>query len=131
MTKFYTDEKKKIINSKLLDEEAEKIAKSFFDRRNKVSGSQLRKFFNEVKDLEKKIEVRGWDEIMPLVKMVKSKICYATSPTKIKPFERDVYNKFKDFIQEGINSIEDKRDFEAFSKYFEAVVGFYYGNGGK
>ena len=129
--KFYMDEEKKILNSQLLEESAEKVASGFIEGNNQVSSSQLRKFYNEIKGLEKKNEITDWEIIFPLVKMVKSKVAYATAPKKIKWNDKNVYSNFKNFINEGLNSIQDEKDFLAFCKYFEAVVGYYYGKGGK
>jgi CRISPR type III-A-associated protein Csm2 len=133
---YFKDAEKTIMNPELLDKTAREKAKQFFDTDNRgrtiyVSSHQLRKFYNEVKNLEKKLKVNDWDIIYPMVKMIKSKIAYATSDSKIKNTERKLYRKFKDFLVEGIDSIQDQKDFHAFCKYFEAVVGYYYGEGGK
>lgn len=129
--KYYSDEKKETLDHSLFDN-ALKVAKSFFDSQgNKISGSQLRKFYDEVKSLEKKIGKIGWNSVFPLMKMLKSKILYATAPTKINKKEKEVYNNFKNFIIENIDSIKDEKDFKAFCLYFEAVVGYYFGEGGR
>ena len=77
------------------------------------------------------LEKSNWDVVFPLVKMMKSKIVYATSEKKISRYDKGVYMKFKDFLISGIDSIDDEKDFFAFCKYFEAVIGYFYGNGGK
>ncbi len=137
---YFKDPEKKVLNEKLLDSEAERIAKSFFQepsgkfrRRVMVSSNQLRKFYNEIKSLEKKLDSQSFEKIYPLVKMVKSKVAYATAPSKINKNEEAVYGRFKAFITENIDSIplDGEKEFRAFCKFFEAVVGFYYGNGGK
>jgi len=135
--KFFDDAEKKIINSRILDEDAEKIARSLFldkgyNKKNGISSSQLRKFFNEIKSLEKKYDYdKNWAAVKPLVKMVKSKVAYANTVRKVSQYNKPFYDKFQVFINNGIFSIEDERDFKAFSKMFEAVVGFYYGLGGE
>ena len=141
MAKFFVDQEKKIMNAQLFDEDALMVAKSFFDtftdrqgreKKNMVSSSQLRRFYNEVKSIEKKLMVDGWASVFPLVKMLKSKVSYATSRSVVKKVgEEKVYSRLKEFIIDGVNSITDEKDFYAFSKYFEAVVGYYYGEGGK
>lgn len=136
---FFEDEQKKIINHHLLDSKAEQVAKTFFNfkpgkKPDMVSSSQLRKFYNEVKTLEKKLENQPFSMVFPLIKMIKSKAAYATAPSKIKSrYEQPLYMNFKNFLVEGIDSIPEngEKEFQAFCKYFEAVVGFYYGNGGK
>ncbi|GAB4334712.1 MAG: hypothetical protein Kow0037_13500 [Calditrichia bacterium] len=137
---FYLDPEKKKINPDLLDKEAKNIAASLLgtvtDRRGReknvqVSSHQLRKFYNEVKSLEKKTKMFGWDTAEPMVRMVKAKISYATAESKIDSSERKYYRNFKNFLTKGIDSIKDEKDFSAFCKFFEAVVGYYYGEGGK
>ncbi|MBU4486124.1 MAG: type III-A CRISPR-associated protein Csm2 [Candidatus Delongbacteria bacterium] len=133
--KFFDDNGKKVINFRILDEEAEKIAQSLFfvsgRNKNGVSSSQLRKFFYEIKSLEKKYDYeKNWDTVKPLVKMIKSKVAYANTEKKVGRFNKPYYDKFTEFINTGIYSIEDEKDLKAFSKMFEAVVGFYYGLGG-
>ncbi len=133
---FYTDTEKKCLNKDLLDKNALETAKSFFgeDRWGNglsVSSHQLRRFYNEVKTLEKKLSKSEWQVIFPLVKMLKSKVAYATSDAKIKRNEQNVYKNFRNFLLSSIDSITDEKDFLAFCKYFEAIVGFYYGEGGK
>ncbi len=136
---YFKDSDKKIINEQLLDAKAEQVAKSFFKfekgrRPRMVSSSQLRKFYNEVKALEKKLDNQPFAVVYPLIKMVKSKVAYATAPSKIgSRDEIPLYKNFKDFLMESIDSIPEdgEKEFRAFCTYFEAVVGYYYGNGGK
>jgi CRISPR-associated protein Csm2 len=140
----YFNEKGKI-KATLLDEEAKKVADSLVEyqkerdgsiRRNKqgkvvivpkktLNSAQLRRFYNDFKQLEKKIKMKGFEEIKPLIKMVKSKVSYASNPSnqKIPP-------QFKQFLIKNVDCINSKKEFEAFMLYFEAVVGFYYGKEG-
>lgn len=132
---FYQDPEKKVIRADLLDKEAENIASSFFSGNGRrpmmVSSHQLRRFYNEIKNLEKQLDHADWEIVYPMVRMVKSKISYATADSKIRRDEQPLYRNFKDFLTGGIDSISDVKDFKAFCKMFEAVVGFYYGKGGK
>ena len=118
------------IKTELLDEKAASIAESFVekDRRNpnrlsrgSLSSAQMRRFFSEFRQLEKKVKFKDFDKVKPLIKMVKSKASYAANrPTPIP-------KTFKDFLVNNINGINTKEDFEAFMLHFEAVVGFFYG----
>jgi len=125
----YFDEKGNIRNG-LLDREAEEKAKSFVHPRdrnsNPLTSAQLRRFYNEFKGLEKKVAAKGFDATLPLIKMVKSKAAYSANPKNPK-----IPRAFKDFLSENIDAINQKRDFEAFMLFFEAVVGFCYGQGMK
>ena len=130
------------IRSALLDEEAKLTADSWVvylkekdgsikkDRRGKpmtnntktLSSAQLRRFFNDFKQLEKKVKKQEFEKVKHLIKMAKSKASYASNPSnqKIPP-------QFKQFLIENVDSINSKEDFEVFMLHFEAVVGFYYG----
>lgn len=150
------------IRKELLDREAFEQARKFFQYKiNKKTGevemkkgrkvidnnarktlslSQLRRFYNECRQLERKVESEiaallkadnnseemkkeeGFSKIKPLIKMVKAKAAYAANPSNPK-----IPEVFKKFLQENIDRIETYRDFKTFMLYFEAVVGFYYG----
>ena len=133
------------IRSELLDEEAKALADSLMipqkerdgsvrrnrqgkalpDAKKTLNSAQLRKFYNDFKQLEKKVAKQDFEKVKPLIKMVKSKASYASNPSnqKIPP-------QFKQFLINNVDSINSKEEFEAFMLYFEAVVGFYYGKEG-
>lgn len=131
-------DKNGVIRSDLLEQEALQKANSFvkhYDKYNKktkktekkltkdsLSSSQLRKFFNEFRQLEKKVKFEGFDKVKPLIKMVKSKAAYASNPKNPK-----IPGAFKDFLNSNLDRIEKEKDFQAFMLHFEAVVGFFYG----
>lgn len=120
------------IHVKLLDEEANKIAQSFVvrDSRNPrklvskqtLSSAQLRRFFSEFRQLEKKVKVKDFNEVKPLIKMVKSKASYSANPSNPK-----IPATFKNFLINNVDQIDTRKEFEAFMLHFEAVVGFFYG----
>jgi len=118
------------IRVELLDEMAAKTAESFVERdsrtnrltRGSLSSAQLRRFFSELRQLEKKVKVMGFDKVKPLIKMVKSKASYAANPANPK-----IPASFKSFLINNIDEIQTGKDFEAFMLHFEAVVGFFYG----
>lgn len=130
----YFDQKGNI-RAELLDTEAldqaEKFVVRFFnkkfrkeeiDNKRSLSSAQLRKFFNEFRQLEKKVDMEGFEKVKPLIKMVKSKASYAANPSNPK-----IPNAFKKFLLENIDIINKENEFRAFMLYFESVVGFYYG----
>ncbi len=133
-TKGFYDSKG-YIREELLTTEAEKIAKLFADvennGRNKLSNSQLRAFFNEVKGLNNRISRTkdNWQEVYPMVLMIKSKIEYrASKDTKM--------NVLKMFLLKGIAYIQKSNrenkgceTFKTFVTFFEAIVGYSYGQG--
>ena len=130
----YFDEKG-VIRSDLLEKEASKQAEEFIqyyenrktgrksmDSKRSLSSAQLRKFFNEFRQLEKKVGIEGFDKVKPLIKMVKSKAAYASNPSNPK-----IPRSFKNFLITNLDHIENKDDFQAFMLHFEAVVRFFYG----
>jgi CRISPR-associated protein Csm2 len=119
------------IREELLDQEAGRLAESFVKRDQRdptrtiknqsLSSAQLRRFFSEFRQLEKRIAVKGFDQVKPLIKMVKSKASYAANRQPAIP------PAFKHFLINNVNQINTQKDFEAFMLHFEAVVGFFYG----
>lgn len=122
---YYSDPKCEIIKTELLDTKAEELAKSFVDRPPKLSSAQMRRFFGEFRQLEKKANAIGFDPVKPLIKMIKSKASYAST----RPNNR-IPDTFKKFLNDNVNAINSKEDFKAFMLHFEAVVGFFYGQPG-
>ena len=137
---YFEDDAKQVIRENLLNEKADQLAESFkqgdFNSRPKrepLSQTQLRRFFNDVQQLQKKYEHQWRDaerqaklnendakrqafpRIKPHVKMLKSKVAYAFE--KIPP-------SFETFMNESIEQVGDHHDFDAFLAHFEAVVGF-------
>ena len=151
---FYEDEKKEKIKVCLLESTAKEWAKKFnkpkyptnkFEKNPPLSSSQLRKFHFEVKSLEERLEneIKTLEEksttevnpndvfvkLRPFVKMIKSKVAYVCRTPNSK--DRKVPDEFKQYIDEMIGKIEDYKDFKAFALSFEAVVGYFYGEGGR
>lgn len=123
------------IRKELVSSEAEDAAKRFVTRNERqkhpITSAQLRKFYNEFKGLEKKLQFRAktadveesaFRGILPLVKMVKSKVAYASGGNKVP-------RSFADWLNANVDAINSARDFRAFLLHFEAVVGFCYGCG--
>ncbi|MCM8794011.1 MAG: type III-A CRISPR-associated protein Csm2 [Candidatus Omnitrophica bacterium] len=121
---FFEDKDKTIIKKELLDQKAEEIAKNL---QSGLTSAQLRKFYHDAKTIQRRIELEGNNEeifkkYLPEIKMIKAKAAYASNPKKPK-----IPKKFNDFLTAGIKKIEDYKDFKAFMKHFEAVVGYLYG----
>ena len=132
---FYDENKK--VKSTLFDEDAQKVANKLVGVDNRgnhqgVSRSQLRKIFDEVKRLKKSVEVKdNWDDVYPMVKMIKSKTAYSIAKAISKDkWTRNYYESLGDFIKSGINNIKCFEDLKVFCLLFEAVYGFYYELGG-
>ena len=131
----YFDDTGKHIRSELLNEEAQQAAATFvvkrrdgrgINERDSIKNSQLRRFFNEFKGLERRLLQQTGDQeeafkgIKPMVKMTNAKVVYAQA-------RRVVPQAFVSWLQNHVRYIETARDFKAFLLHFEAVVGFCYG----
>lgn len=141
----------------LLDKEAEEFARYLIYSEQKkdkfkkpiegqfnyfgVSRHQVRRLYDEIKqykrqldDKKKPAEVEQvWEEIKPLVKMVRAKTAYMVARMKDKEKRNETkqcYDNLYYFIDKSLNLIDKKEDFVNFCLLFEAVYGFYYGHGG-
>lgn len=113
------------LKESLLTSFAEDQATAFVQDR--LNSSQLRKFYHEVKALEAKIEAGGFEANAPFVKMLRSKVAYAC-PVR---GDRKIPESFARFLWKHIEQVRSEKDFKAFGTVFEAIVGFFYGKGGR
>ncbi|NLE14255.1 MAG: type III-A CRISPR-associated protein Csm2 [Spirochaetales bacterium] len=132
---------KKKVKPELFDAKAQEIANRFYketiNRFNQrpvqvgVSGTQLRRVFDEVKrfDYLLQLDSESWDAQLPYIKMIKSKIRYTIARMTRNERNQDVldcYAALSSFLIEGIDAIHEQQDYEVFLALFEAVYGFYY-----
>lgn len=118
MIKYYTSEN--TIDPVWVDAKAQEAAKSL----TSINSSQLRKFYADVKTLERQWISNGKDEaafaaILPMFKLLKAKSAYALK-------RRVVPEEFKTWLWEHVEAVKTARDFKVFLLHFEAVVGFSY-----
>lgn len=115
-----------IIDPAWVDAHAEAAARSFFtDNKSRLAASQLRKFYGDVKALERQWQNGGGDEaafaeVLPLVKLLKAKSSYACKCNVVP-------ENFRKWLCDHVDSVNSARDFRVFVLHFEAVVGFSYG----
>lgn len=128
----FTDEKGNL-REELLTKEAQDIAKHLI-KEDKLSNSQLRAFFNEVKAINNRLDDKkeNFEKIYYMLLMLKSKIEYRAS----KQNDGKKMKGFKKFLTESINYIQTEnktgKGYEAFKNFvifFETVVGYCYGEG--
>lgn len=132
---FYKPDGK--VNGELYDTVAQDIAKSLIENTGRspigVSRHQLRRLFEETKRLKRQLEGTNvtWDDVYPLVKLLKSKTSYAVSRAIKNSMKDEKYYRYlKNFIHSGIDKVQTENDYEVFCNLFEAVYGFYYEMGG-
>lgn len=117
---FFEDAKKEILKVELIEKKAKEKGHLFANK--KLTRAQIRRFFHDVKSLQAKVEAQSFEVVKPLIKMLKSKVAYASRAGG----QQSIPKEFKDFINECVDNINEKKDFDAFCLYFEAVLGFYY-----
>ncbi len=128
---FFYEEKngQEVIREELVTSKAEEWARSFIKARPSLSSAQLRRFYHDVKSLEARITSDGeFTGNRPLIKMLKSKVAYACPRTYSG---RKVPWEFREFVEKCVDKINRWKDFQAFALVFEAVVGYFYGEGGR
>jgi len=126
---FFFEEKngQEVIREELLTSKAQEWAKGFLRARPPLHAAQLRRFYHDVKSLEAKVtSEEEFTRSRPLIKMLKSKVAYACPKTY---GGRKVPWEFREFIEECVNKIDQLKDFQTFTLVFEAVVGYFYGEG--
>ena len=98
-----------------------KFEKNF--KKDPIKTTQMRKFYDQVlsKYNEVKIDKKEFDEVLPFVKMINSKVEYA--------YSRELVSKsFRKMMITSIEQINDEKKLENFKLFFEAVIGFYKGS---
>ena len=131
---MYYKEDGRTIDPRWVDSEALSVARKLVTKdyngkvdKDSIKSSQLRKFYADVKSLERTWEYQGRTDtaflgILPQIKILKAKAAY--------PTRRGVVPRgFVTWINSHVDNISSPDDFRAFLLHFEAVVGFCYGEG--
>lgn len=95
-------------------------AKGWADAISRTKKTQVRNFYDKVLELENRTKKEEWEDVLPFVKMLNSKVEYALTRKVASP-------EFKDMMSQCIAQINSKEDLKTFKLFFEAVVGFYKG----
>ena len=104
----------------LFNKTAEKWAKEIGKG---VKNTQIRKFYDKVLKLYEKSQKEDFREILPFVKMLNSKVAYASQ--RSSGGKKLVNEVFVEMMNECINQIDSKEKLENFKLFFEAVLGFH------
>ena len=106
--------------NKTAKEWAEKIGA---DKKFGVQNTQMRKFYDKVLELNEKAKHKDFDEVLPFVKMLNSKVAYASQ--RSSGSGKIVNSTFVSMINSCVNQVAKKEDLNTFKLFFEAVVGFH------
>ena len=137
MSDLYEDVGKRIIHKDLFDERAKTYATSI----KKVSPTQIRRIYDELKRLKRKVEKikneegnnseQEFRKLLPYLFMEKSKIAYTIARAKKNKRREDAesYDNLKKIIDIFITkqNIQTKEDYIVFCDLMEAILGFHYG----
>ncbi len=119
LMRFYDSEGE--VRPELFDTNAQKIAETFDEApKDANSYTQLRRFYDEVVDLQDRIEENpnAFGELLPVIRMLNAKAAYAKGRKKVD-------ENFVKFIKTSIGQIKTAKDLHIFKTFFEAVMGFY------
>ena len=112
-------------DGELLNKTAKKWAKKIGAGRGGVKNTQIRKFFDQVlklhQDAKHTEDFNG--EILPFVKMLNSKVAYASS--RNSGGGKLVNQAFVEMMSSCINQVNSKEKLNTFKLFFEAVIGFH------
>jgi CRISPR-associated protein Csm2 len=88
---------------------------------DRTKKTQARNFYEKVLELEAKSQNEAWENVLPFVKMLNSKVAYGVS-RKVVSFE------FEKMMNRAIMQINTPEDLRVFKLFFEAVLGFFKGS---
>ncbi|MDL0089652.1 type III-A CRISPR-associated protein Csm2 [Campylobacter gastrosuis] len=101
-------------DKELLNQTAEKTANAI----SKMTSNQIRNFYDYVLNLNERANSEDFDEILPFVKMLNSKVAYSKG-------KGNADQNFVQMIKKCIEQVNTKDDLNVFKLFFEAVLGFY------
>lgn len=99
---------------------AEDIASKLGQSRPEMTKHQLRRFYNHLKTLERKLDVTGnYLSINEGIQILQAHVTNAaySNPPKVPRL-------FEDFIKINVRKVNDSKSFYGFLKHFQAIVGF-------
>ena len=115
-----------------MEEPVLKLAEELGRELGQNSTSQVRRFYNAIKALERQAKGEG-GQIKPQLILLKSQVAYAYARAQKREKDHGVaFAKFKDFMDASLERVkEDPDQLRDFARFFEIVYGFYYPYGKK
>lgn len=120
---FYKE--KGMVRPELMDTEAAKIA----DRILKVKPTQMRRIFDQVKQLRRRLEAgEEWGQIEPLVRLQKAQLAYTIRRGKKNGGRESEasWDELGKFLNDCIDSVKTQADYSVFCDLMEAVYAYHY-----
>ncbi len=110
-----------ILDYKRDDELFNKRAQEWASAIERTKKTQVRNFYDKVLKLYDDSKKEEWEDVLPFVKMLNSKVEYALN-------RKVVSREFQEMMHMCIKQIETKEDLQTFKLFFEAVIGFFKGS---
>jgi len=107
----------------LFDKTAQEWAERIGVGKGGVQNTQIRKFYDRVLELYEESKNEDFDEILPFVKMLNSKVAYASQ--RSSGGGKLVNKAFVEMMQSCITQIGTQKELKNFKLFFEAVIGFH------
>jgi CRISPR-associated protein Csm2 len=95
-------------------------AKEWAKKIERTKKSQVRNFYDKVLELHNDLEKKEWEDILPFIKMLNSKVAYAVN-------RKVASREFETMMNACIQEVKTQEDLKVFKLFFEAVLGFYKG----
>lgn len=98
----------------LFDETAKKVANEISKN---TKTTQIRNFYDYILKLCEESKNKPFNEVLPFVKMLNSKVAYAKT-------RKHVSSEFALMIEDCVKQVNSKDKLDVFKLFFEAVIGF-------
>ena len=111
----------------------EEFGQYLSEGRNALTTSQIRNFYGEVKRLEMKLsgsESEVWQSVMQDFLLLKPKLAY-NAARAAKTTKNTKLIDFKKVIFEAHDSVDNKKEYLAFSQLIEGIIAFHKSFGGR
>lgn len=107
----------------LFDTTAKTWAKKIGAGKGGVQNTQIRKFYDKVLELDERARHEEFEEILPFVKMLNSKVAYASQ--RNSGGGKLVNEAFVNMMNTCIGQVQTKEDLQTFKLFFESLIGFH------
>lgn len=115
---YFTDSSKTAIRPELTSTKAKELASSLTNN-GFVKQTQIRKFYNPIKEIADNLKFGyiSYEKALSQLREIIPIVSYNAS-------RGNLTNQFADFIETGINKIEDEKDVQAFVVHFRSIVAY-------
>ena len=117
---YFTDSSKTAIRPELTSTKAKELA-NVLTNNGQVKQNQIRKFYNPIKEIADNLKF-AYISYEKALSQLREIIPIATYSAKRGNDKLTV--QFADFIETGINKIEDEKDVQAFVVHFRSIVAY-------